>query len=609
MAQTIKLKRSNTADNIPETTQVDFGEMAINTRDGLLWTIQDTDGAGTKGLITVLTENNSIQDLSDVHSMSPSDGDVLTYDDTNGWQAETLDSSGSPVVTVVDFTADASQDTFVTNYNTDNVEVYSSGVKLRSTEYTATNGTSVVLDQELDIDTWVQVRSNTDSPGATVPWGSVTGTPDNISGYGITDAMASTGDLALVTTGTITTGTWEATPVTDTYISSASTWSNKQDPETTISGYGITDAYDLVSSDSVCDVDYNAMKIEYNVSGSDACTGTQYHNGLLIDVNNNATGGTGANEHIVQGIWVDYNGLNSTTSDKVRCFYADCKSNQTAGTTEYLSGSFNRIIGANTGGNISNVYGCYSTSIDLNEGTVSHLGAGHFLCQKQSTGTAVTATATGVHGEVQIDEGAGVITSAVAVNAIIDNNVTTSPEGAIGTAYLFQGTYEGTIPTNAYGIYIGSAVDNYLGGNLEVNTNLDIGGDLSVTGEVTGNLDIGGDLSVTGEVTGEVNFAGVSTYNYTSTSTNIDLSNGNSFYINCTANLTQTFSNIPSSGKTVIITLELYDAGDFTITWDSSINWANGTVPTFTSDGTDIVTMYTRDSGTNWHASAQLGYA
>jgi hypothetical protein len=37
----------------------------------------------------VLTNSNSIKDLSDVYdSMSPSDGQVLTFDTTNGWQAE-----------------------------------------------------------------------------------------------------------------------------------------------------------------------------------------------------------------------------------------------------------------------------------------------------------------------------------------------------------------------------------------------------------------------------------------------------------------------------------------------------------------------------------------
>lgn len=52
----------------------------------------------------ILTVASSIKDLSDVYdSMSPSDGQVLTFDTTNGWQAETpsggsggVDTSGTP---------------------------------------------------------------------------------------------------------------------------------------------------------------------------------------------------------------------------------------------------------------------------------------------------------------------------------------------------------------------------------------------------------------------------------------------------------------------------------------------------------------------------------
>lgn len=44
----------------------------------------------------ILTDSNSIKDLSDVYdSMSPSDGQVLTFDTTNGWQAETPSGGGS----------------------------------------------------------------------------------------------------------------------------------------------------------------------------------------------------------------------------------------------------------------------------------------------------------------------------------------------------------------------------------------------------------------------------------------------------------------------------------------------------------------------------------
>jgi len=184
--------------NIPGTAQLDLGEIGINTYDGKVFIKKDD---GTASIVEV----------------------------------------GADIPTVVNFTATAGQTDFPTPYNTANVEVFSGGIKLRSTEYTATNGTSVILEAQ-DLNTWVQIRSNTDSPGATVPWGSVTGTPTTISGYGITDALVATGATTVATLGTITTGTWQGTQITDAYIASAGTWNAKADSATTLAGYGITDA-------------------------------------------------------------------------------------------------------------------------------------------------------------------------------------------------------------------------------------------------------------------------------------------------------------------------------------------------------------------------------
>ena len=59
--------------------------------------------------IGVLTPSSSIKALSDVYSsMTPTDGQVLTYDTTNGWQAETAAESA----TVVDSIATTSGTAF-----------------------------------------------------------------------------------------------------------------------------------------------------------------------------------------------------------------------------------------------------------------------------------------------------------------------------------------------------------------------------------------------------------------------------------------------------------------------------------------------------------------
>ena len=52
MAQTIKLKRSNTAGNLPTTSDLALGEVAINTKDGKLFLRKHVDGNNSGDAIT-----------------------------------------------------------------------------------------------------------------------------------------------------------------------------------------------------------------------------------------------------------------------------------------------------------------------------------------------------------------------------------------------------------------------------------------------------------------------------------------------------------------------------------------------------------------------------
>jgi len=69
-------------------------------------------------------------------------GRTWTYNGV-GWQA--TGASGLSVYTKTNFTATAAQTTFSVTYTVGFVDVYYNGSKLSITEYTATNGTSVVL--------------------------------------------------------------------------------------------------------------------------------------------------------------------------------------------------------------------------------------------------------------------------------------------------------------------------------------------------------------------------------------------------------------------------------------------------------------------------------
>jgi len=147
MALPVVLKRSSVSGKTPLTTELELGEIAVNTNDGDLFLKRDDGSETIRKYISILGGQ-----------VAPTDGYVLTYDDTNGWQPEAA-TGATP--TKVDFTTTAASTTdFTTDYNTSSVEVYVSGIKLRDDEYTSTSGTVIVLDQAVEIDTWVSVISD-----------------------------------------------------------------------------------------------------------------------------------------------------------------------------------------------------------------------------------------------------------------------------------------------------------------------------------------------------------------------------------------------------------------------------------------------------------------
>jgi hypothetical protein len=48
------------------------------------------------------------------------------------------------------------------------------------------------------------------------------------------------------------------------------------------------------------------------------------------------------------------------------------------------------------------------------------------------------------------------------------------------------------------------------------------------------------------------------------------------------------------------MTLELMNPGAFAQTWPASVKWSNGTLPSLTAAGVDVLEFYTRDGGTTW---------
>ena len=118
MTQTVQLKRSATSGSIPSTSDLALGELAINTYDGKAY-IKKSVG-GTESIVEVGADSSSDM-TSMVHYVFNASANQTTFsgNDVNG---ESL------------------------GYTAGSIAVFLNGVFLDPDDYTASNGTSIVLD-------------------------------------------------------------------------------------------------------------------------------------------------------------------------------------------------------------------------------------------------------------------------------------------------------------------------------------------------------------------------------------------------------------------------------------------------------------------------------
>ena len=136
MAQTIKLKRSAVAGRIPTTADLDLGEVAINTYDGKMYMKKSV--LGTETIVDITAGGSG--------------------------------SSAGAAWTAYAYTATAGQTTISGNddnsqslaYTPGDLEVFLNGILLDpDVDYTANNGSSVVLTEALELDDLVQINTFT----------------------------------------------------------------------------------------------------------------------------------------------------------------------------------------------------------------------------------------------------------------------------------------------------------------------------------------------------------------------------------------------------------------------------------------------------------------
>lgn len=80
----------------------------------------------------------------------------------------------------------------------------------------------------------------------------------------------------------------------------------------------------------------------------------------------------------------------------------------------------------------------------------------------------------------------------------------------------------------------------------------------------------------------------------------IDITTGNFFSKTISGTTTFTVSNVPTTGTTASLILDLTNGGSATVNWWSNVKWAGGTAPTLTASGRDVLGFFTYDAGTTW---------
>ena len=144
MAQTIKLKRSSTEGAIPSTSSLALGEVAINTYDGKMY-IKKNDGSDS--VVEIGGDSSSSSDVS-THTTYEyvATSNQTTFSGSDVYSATLAYDTGTPA----------------------KIQVFLNGILLdegSGADYTATNGTSVVLTAGATADDLVQISAYKSSAG------------------------------------------------------------------------------------------------------------------------------------------------------------------------------------------------------------------------------------------------------------------------------------------------------------------------------------------------------------------------------------------------------------------------------------------------------------
>ena len=166
MATKIIHKKSSTTNAIPTASSLEPGELAINLADAKLFT-KTTGGAvielGTAGGGASSINDDSLPEQKLQIGNAPVNGKYLKADDTQTGGLIWGDGAAQPsaVQNLTEFVATAGQTVFTVNYTVGAVNVFRNGVRLQSSDITATNGTSITLANACTVGDNIEVEAYT----------------------------------------------------------------------------------------------------------------------------------------------------------------------------------------------------------------------------------------------------------------------------------------------------------------------------------------------------------------------------------------------------------------------------------------------------------------
>jgi hypothetical protein len=157
MATVIQLKRSSTQNDVPTTSDLSLGELAVNTYHGRVYT-EKNDGSAAIVEVGSIPASLTINGAYSFPTSDGSSGQVLKTDGSGSltFQNES-GGGGSATLSIFKYTVSSNTTVFTGNdddnqslsYTVGSEQVFLNGVKLvdAGTDYTATNATTITLAQ------------------------------------------------------------------------------------------------------------------------------------------------------------------------------------------------------------------------------------------------------------------------------------------------------------------------------------------------------------------------------------------------------------------------------------------------------------------------------